>query len=237
MSDATLITFPAAGDKTLPQFLGAQAKELKDVHHELLNEIARAIAERGWIQPVDAVITKLVDQDGLNRDKVTVALNDLVYRRLLLLDDTKARFAGFLGSISFTPTPFRAHLDNGIDVYTYGGMELLAVNSTLLKAVDVFTRCPITNKELKLTIAKEQVVETNIAGISGFMAEWDGTEALSDVAARSPLFADDAAMDTWVAQNPGVKGTELPGDLLLWVGMEAAKQLGALRFKLIGHHG
>ena len=237
MSDTALITFPPAGDKTLAQFLSAQAKELKDTHHELLNEIARAIGERGWIQPIDAVIAKLVEQDGLNRDKLTAAIQDLVYRRLLVLDDTKTRFAGFLGSISFLPTAYRAHLDNGIDVYTYGGMELLAVHSTLLKPVDVFTKCPVTNKELKLTIDKEQVVDTNIAGISGFMAEWDGSESLFDVAARSPLFADDAAMDKWVAQNPTFKGTELPGDLLLWVGMEAAKQLGGLRFKLIGHQG
>jgi len=237
MSDTALITFAPAGDKTLAQFLGAQAKELKDVHHELLNEIARAIAERGWIQPIDAVVNKLVEQDGINRDKLKGAIADLVHRRLLVLDETQTRFAGFLGSISFTPTAYRAHLDNGIDVYTYGGMELLAVNSTLLKRVDVFTRCPITNAELELTIVKEQIVDTNIAGISGFMAEWDGSESLFDVAARSPLFADDAAMEKWVAQNPSIKGTELPGDLLLWVGMEAAKQLGGLRFKLIGHQG
>jgi len=237
MTDTALISFPSAGDKTLALFLAAQAKELKDTHHELLNEIARAITERGWIQPIDAIVEKLVEQDGLKKDNVVAAIGELVHRRLLSLDDSKQRFVGFLGSISFTPTDFRAHLDNGIDVYTYGGMELLAVNSTLLKPVDVFTKCPVTGHDLKLSIAKEQITESNHAGICGFMAEWDGVAPLSQVAASSPLFYDDEAMDKWLALHPDVKGTELPGDLLLWVGMEAAKQLGGLRFKLIGHHG
>jgi len=237
MSHAELITFPPAGDKTLVQFLNAQGAALEDTHHELLNEIARAISERGWVQPVAAIVDKVVDMGGVNRDKVVTALGDLVRRRLLLLDETQTRFAGFLGSISFATTAYRAHLDNGIDVFTYGGMELLAINSTLLRPVKVFARCPVTKKDLELTIANEEVVDTNIAGISGFMAEWNGSESLFAVAARSPLFADDAAMEWWVRQNPNIKGTELPGDLLLWVGMEAAKRLGALRFKLIGHHG
>ncbi len=236
MSETALITFPSAGEKTLIQFYQAQAKELKDAHHELLNEIARGVAERGWIQPVDAVVQRLVDQGGLSKDKLLAAVQDLVHRRLLTLDPSGERFTGMLGSLSFTPTEHRAHLESGVDVYTFGGMELLSVNSTLLKPVDVFTKCPVTGTELRLTIAKEQIVSSNINGISGFMAEWDGTSPLSEVAARSPLFADDAAMEKWLADNKGVKGTELPGDLLLWIGMEAAKELGALRFKLIGHH-
>lgn len=237
MAHAELLTFPSAGDKTLVNYLAAQGAELQDAHHELLNEIARAITERGWIQPIAAIVEKVVDHSGLSRAKVITALVDLVRRRLVHLNEAQTHFAGFLGSISFAPTAYRAHLDNGIDVHTYGGMELLAINSTLLRPVDVFARCPVTKKDLKLTIVNEEVVDTNIGGISGFMSEWNGSESLFAVAARSPLFADDAAMEWWVKQNPNIKGTELPGDLLLWVGMEAAKRLGALRFKLIGHQG
>lgn len=235
MSAAALITFPAAGDNTLTRFLGAQAKELGTTHQEILNEVARAVSERGWVQPADGLVARLVDQAGIARDKLEAAMKDLVFRRLISLDASGQRIVGLLGSVSLDPTPHRAHLHTGIDVYVHGGMELLAVNSMFLRPVDVFTRCPVTGRELKLSIADEAVVRAEPSGISGFMAEWDGVEPLEQVAARSPLFADDAAMDRWVADHPGLAGTELPGDLLLWVGMEAAKSLGGLRFKLIGH--
>jgi hypothetical protein len=237
MSDTALITFPSAGQNTLALFLAAQSQALGDSHHEILNEIARATTERGWVPPPDALIAKLVDHGGLARDKLADALADLVHRRLVTLADGGQAFTAFLGCVSLVPTPHRAHLANGIDLYVHGGLELLAVNSMLLRPVDAFTRCPVTGKELKLTIADEAISKAEPSGISGFMAEWDGFEPLADVAARSPLFADDEAMEKWVAENPAIKGTELPGDLLLWVGMEAAKQLGELRFKLIGHHG
>jgi hypothetical protein len=233
MADTALITFPSAGDKTLAQFLTAQSAELDDAHREVLNEIGRAVAERGWVQARSGMVAKLVDQ-GLNHDKVTVALDDLIRRRLITFDDGGQRITGFLGNISLGQTQHRAHLQGGIDVYVHGGMELLTLNSTLLKPLDAFTRCPVTDTPLKLTIADEAIVDASPSGISGFMAEWDGVASLAAVAARSPLFADDTAMEKWVSQNPDVKGTELPGDLLLWVGMEAAKQLGGLRFKLIG---
>jgi len=237
MSDTALFTVPAAGDKTLATFYTEVAKGLKDVHHELLNEIARAITERGWIQPVDAVAARISDQGGFALDKVKGAIGELVQRRLLTLDEAGQKFTGFLGAISFTPTGHRAHLETGVDVYTHGGMELLSVNSTLLKPVDVFTKCPVSGKEIRLRIDKEQIVDANIAGVSGFLAEWDGSSSLAELAARSPLFASDEELEKWTKDNPGVKGLELPGDLLLWVGMQAAQQLGALRFKLVGHHG
>ena len=91
-------------------------------------------------------------------------------------------------------------------------------------------------REIKLHIANEQIVDTNIQGISGFIAEWDGQTPLASVAGNSPLFASDEDLEKWEKQNPTVKGLGLPGDLLLWVGMQAAQQLGAMRFKLIGHH-
>jgi len=231
-----LFSVPPAGDKTFASFYAEVGRSLKDVHHELLNELARAITERGWIQPVDAIVARLEDSGGFSKDKVRAAIAELQNKRLLTLDDTSARFTGFLGAISFVPTPHRAHLATGVDVYTHGGMELLTVNSTLLKAVDVFTKCPVSGKEIRLRVDKEQIVDSNIAGISGFVAEWDGSAPLEQVAADSPLFASDDDLEQWEKANPHVRGLALPGDLLLWVGMQAAQQLGALRFKLIGHH-
>lgn len=236
MSDTALFSVPAAGDKTLANFYAEVGKGLKDVHHEVLNEIARAVTERGWIQPIDAVAAKLADQGGFAVDKVKAAVAELTTRRLLTLDGSGQNVTSLLGSIVVAPTPHRAHLETGVDVYTNGGMELLAVSSTLLKSCDVFTKCPITGQEIRLRIDKEQIVDTNIAGISGYVAEWDGTSSLAELAANSPLLASDEALENWEKNHAKVKGLALPGDLLLWVGMQAAQQIGALRFKLIGHH-
>lgn len=236
-ADSELITFapvPGAGDKTLLRFLQAQAADLKEAHHELLNDVARAITERGWAQPIDAIITKLVDQAGLHRERLESALGDLVRRRLLTLDDQRQRVVSLLGCFSLARSEHRAHLASGIDVFTFGGADLLTVNSALVQPVDVFTRCPVTGRDLKLVIAEEAVVEASPIGIAGFVADWDGASPLEALSANSPLFASDDAMAEWVAAHPDVKGTELSADLLLWVGMEGAKRLGALRFKLIG---
>lgn len=236
MSDVTRMRFPSAGEKTLASFFEAQGRELKDAHHEVLNEIARALTERGWVLPIEQLVARLVEQSHLQEHKLRAAIEDLVFRHLLTLDATGTRVTGFLGCYSLDHTPHRALLANGIDVHVHGGFELLTVNSTLLKSVDVFSICPMTHTPLRLRIEKEQIVDASPSGISGFMAEWDGVEPLAAVAARSPLFADDDAAAHWHALNPGIRGTELPGDLLLWIGMEAARQLGSVRFRLIGHH-
>jgi len=236
MSNVSLMTFPAAGDRTLARFFEAQGRELRESHHEVLNEIARAMTERGWVLPIDRLLERLVEQSHLAEDKLRAAIHDLMHRHLLTLDPSGARVTGFLGCYSLDHTPHRAHLDNGIDVFVHGGLELLTVNSTLLRSVDVFSICPMTHTRLHLRIEREQIVRTDPSGISGFMAEWDGVEPLAAVAARSPLFAGDEAAARWHALNPGVRGTELSGDLLLWIGMEAARELGSLRFRLIGHH-
>lgn len=236
-ADSELITFPPApgsGDKTLVRFLQAQIADLKEAHHELLNDVARAITERGWVQPIDAILGKLVDQAGLQRDKLEAALGDLVRRRLLTLDAAGQRVVALLGCFSLARSEHRAHLASGIDVFTFGGADLLTVNSALVQPVDVFSRCPVTGRELKLVIADEAVVEASPIGIAGFIADWDGRSPLEALSANSPLFASDEAMAQWVAAHPELKGTELSADLLLWVGMEGAKRLGALRFKLIG---
>jgi len=237
MSDAALFSVPAAGDKTLATFYTEVGKGLKDVHHEVLNEIARALTERGWIQPVDQIAARLADQGVFSVDKIKAALAELVHRRLVTLDASGQGVTSVLGSLSVQPTAHRAHLETGVDVYTFGGMELLAVNSTLLKACDVFTRCPVTGRDIQLRIQNEQIVDSNIAGISGYVAEWDGSSSLAELAASSPLLASDDALEIWEKTHAKVKGLALPGDLLLWVGMQAAQQIGALRFKLVGHQG
>ena len=229
-----LITVPSQGAHTLLRFYEQLVRELKDIHHEVLNELARAITERGWVQPLEAVVQRIVESNSSNADKVRAAVADLVRDRMIDLDETGERFTGFLGGVAFQATPHRAHLESGVDVYTHGGMELLAVGATLLKNVDVFTRCPVTGQELQLTIVKDEIVASNIVGIAGYLAEWDGAAPLSVLAANSPLFASDEALESWESKRPGSRGTALPS-YLLPVAMQEQTKLGALRFKLIGH--
>lgn len=234
MPETSLIRVPQRGDNTLAYYLGELSDVFEEEHRELLNEIARACTERGWVQPVAAMIDKLVDA-GSDRYRLTSALDDLIYRRLVDVDGE--RFTGFLGGIALFPTQHRAQLPSGIAMYAHGGMELLTFESTLLKPVTVQSRCPVTELPLKLVIANEEIIDASPRGIAGFVCDWDGQERLAEVAARSPLFVDNRALDYWISKRPELRGTELPAELLLWMGMEAAKRIGHLRFKLIGHHG
>ena len=236
MADTSLITVPSQGALTIIRFFEQMAKELKEVHYEILNELARAITERGWILPIDAVVQRIAENSSVSADKVTAGIAELARRRLVDLDETGQRFSGFLGGISFQPTPHRAHLETGVDVYTHGAMELLTVSATLLKRVDAFTRCPVTNKDIQLAIANDQITSSNLEGVAGYLAEWDGAAPLALVAANSPLLASDEALESWETKRPGARGMAFPS-FLMPVAMQEAAKLGSLRFMLIGRRG
>ena len=233
MSENNLIEFAAKGEGALIAFFEQMAVEIGDAHHEILNELARALTERGWVQPIDAVVKKLADH--LGDEKVNGALAELERRRLVQLDRGENRFVGILGCVSVARTGHRAHLSSGVDVFTFGGFDQLTLNHTLLKDLDVFTTCANSGQEIHLKIAGDQIVDSNISGIAGFIATWDGKQALEEVAANSNLFASDADLEAWQEKHPEVDGMGLPADLFLWVGMSAALELGGARFKLIGH--
>ncbi len=233
MSETKLIEVPDQAEKTLAAFLKHQADAITEAQHEVLNELARALTERGWVQGVEAVVAKLGEHSS--EDKVRAALADLITRRLVYVDAEASEFVGILGCLSVGRTDHRGHLESGTDVFTFGGMDLLTLPSLLLKEVDAFTQCPVTGKAIQLKLQQGQIAESNVNGIAGFIANWDGKGPLTEVAAHSPLFASDEALETWIAQHPDVKGTELPADLMLWVGMSAAQELAESRFKLIGH--
>ncbi|PKN58481.1 MAG: hypothetical protein CVU56_05645 [Deltaproteobacteria bacterium HGW-Deltaproteobacteria-14] len=227
------IEFAAAGEGTLIAFFEQMASEVGDAHHEILNELARALTERGWVQPIDQIVKKLAEH--LGEDKVNGALAELERRRLVKLARGDNRFVGILGCLSVGRTIHRAHLSTGVDVFTFGGFDQLTLNHTLLKDLDVFTTCANSGQEIHLKIAGDQIVDSNINGIAGFIANWDGKQALEEVAANSNLFASDADLEAWQEKHPEVDGMGLPADLFLWVGMSAAQELGGARFKLIGH--
>lgn len=235
MSETSLIEFPDQGERTLTAYLAETAGQLSDRHREVLNELARALTERGWLQDVDRVVAKLGELSG--EGPVRAALRELEARRLVVIDHAANKFVGLLGCLSVASTEHRGHLSSGIDVFTYGGMDLLTLNAALLRSLDLFTRCPVSGQDIQLKVEDGQIVASNSPGVAGFLASWDGKAPLEEVARSSPLFADDEAMGAWVRANPGVAGTEIPGDLMLWVGMSAATDLGNARFRLIGHEG
>ena len=115
MPEPSLIRVPQRGDNTLAYYLTELSDVFEDEHRELMNEIARACTERGWVQPVAAMIDKLVDA-GSNRDRLSSALEDLVYRRLVDVDPSGERFTGFLGGLALFPTQHRAQLPSGISL-------------------------------------------------------------------------------------------------------------------------
>ncbi|TNF24269.1 MAG: hypothetical protein EP329_25255 [Deltaproteobacteria bacterium] len=234
MSENTsLIEFASKGEGTLVAFFEQMASDIGDAQHEILNELARAMTERGWVQPVDAVVKKL--SEHTSEEKVQAALAELEHRRLVKINRAENRFESLLGTLSVTRTAHRGHLSSGVDVFTFGGFDQLTLNHTLLKDVDVFTTCANSGQEIRLKIAGDQIVESNISGVAGFLATWDGKQPLEEVAANSNLFASDADLEAWQEKHPDIDGMGLPGDLFLWVGMSAAQELGGARFKLIGH--
>lgn len=226
------LTFPAQGEQTQVAFYQQMASDLGDAHRELLDEVRRALSERGWVQPIDQIVDKLADH--VDRAALSAAVDDLVHRRLITLDRPSNTVTGAFGCLSTARTDHRAHLATGVDVFTYGGFDLLSLRDTLGKDLDAFTVCPQTGEALELTIAGDQIVASSVNGIAGFLATWDGQRPLADLARDSPLFASDDALEAWQAARPDLDGMALPADLLLWVGMSGAQALGAARFKLFG---
>jgi len=237
MSNQALIEVPDDGDRTLAEFYDRASAELHDLHFEILTWLSRAVTDRGWLESVERVTERLADSGLGTAAEVGAAIAELQHRRLLSIDQSGAKFTGLLGAISLAPTKHRAHLDNGIDIHTFGGMDLLTLHAMLHKPLDLHTVCPVSGRAVTMRVADSRVVTASPAGVAGFWSFWDGSRPLAEVAAHSPLFADDEALAAWEKAHPSLKGLALPADLLLWVGLEAAAELGALRFKLIGYSG
>jgi len=232
MSESTLIEVPDQDERTQVAYLERMAGEIGDAHRGALNAMARGLVLRGGVPPLDELVKALAE--GSSPAAVEEALSELERRRLIRLDRTANRVAAMLGFISLEGTPHRGHLASGVDVFTFGGLDLLTLRSVTLRDVEAFTVCGHSGAELRLRIEQGQIVDANVNGIAGFLANWDGRAPLEEVAKRSPLFASDEDLAAWVAAHPNVKGTELPADLLLWLGLSACEELGAARFALVG---
>ena len=229
----SLATIDPRGESTLIDFYSQQSTELDRVARNVLNFLARSLMERGWLPSVDNMIEQLSDE--YPAQLLPDVLADLKRRRLLKTDFGGKRVTDFLGGISLTQTPHRAEIDPGSGnfLYTYGGLELLAIGPIFGKPVECMTKCGHTGKSITLTVRDEQIVDASPVGIAGFASNWDGKGPIASVAKNSPLFADDQALEAWTSENAHLDGLPLSADLLLFVGMGMMQASGDARHKCI----
>jgi hypothetical protein len=228
----SLIEHPAEGEGTLISFYSTMAQEVGTGGREVLNHIAQALLERGWLPTVDALIEQLSE---IRKEEQTRAiLDDLIHRRLVTLDDSGTKVCTFLGSISVDKTPHHARLDSGTDLYFLGAIELLAAGPLFGVKIDATTVCAQTGKPITLSLEDDVISAASPSGLAGFQASWDGKASLETVYEHSNLFVDDEALDAWVSEHEAVDGLPLSGDLLLFIGMGMAQETGNARYKMIG---
>jgi hypothetical protein len=230
-----LYTEEPKGEGTLLAFYQRMARELDEASRDILNHLVRSLIERGWLPSVQHLLEQMADH-GTNPDKAKRALGNLGLRRLLQVDPQGQRITGLLTTLSMARTEHRGHLKSGVDVYTHGGVDLLALGPMLATQVECFTRCGQCRADLKLRVEGEQIAGASPSGIAGFQANWDGHSPIhSAVTEQSPLFCSDTCLETWTSTHAAVDGLPLSGDLLLFVGMGMAQETGHARFQMFGH--
>lgn len=232
MADFPLIHVPPAGERTLLDFWKGLDGQLSDPTRLLLNVLARSLAERGWLPAPQKVLSQLVE-GGENIQALAKSMADLLRLRLVEMAPDRKSFTGFLGSISIATTAHRAHLESGVNLFCWGGLNLLGLNAALARPVDAFSSCPVCQTAITLRMEDEAVVELNPSGAAAFQAEWDGSEPIADVGARSPLFCSDVCLNAWIEAQGDPPGMPIPADLLLLIGTGLANALGEARFALI----
>jgi hypothetical protein len=221
---------------TLIAFYRRMAAEIGPDSRLVLNHLMRALTERGWLPAVEEVITGLAER-GESAAAAQTAIADLVYRRLVDVSADGARITGLLGAISLARTPHRGHLDNSVDVFVRGGLDLLSLNAILVRGVDGTTACGRCEAQVSFRMEEEAVVAVSPHGAAGFQATWNGSDDLADVSRNSPLFCSNTCLSTWIDEHPEVDGLPMAADLLLHIGGMMAVESGNARFALFGIEG
>lgn len=232
MPDFPYIQVPPSGERTLIDFLERLEGELSEPARHLLNVLARSLAERGWLPAPQKVLTQLVE-GGEDLQTLARGMADLLRYRLVELGPDRKAITGFLGAISIARTPHRAHLESGVNLFCYGGFELLGLSAALARPVDGFSACGRCDAPITFRVEDDTVVALTPSGVAAFHAEWDGSAPLKDVSVRSPLFCSDDCLNHWVEAHEDPPGMPVPADLLLLIGTGLATALGEARFALI----
>ena len=232
----TLATIGAQGEGTIIAFYKTMASELGGPSRHVLNLLARALAERGWLTTVPALIAQEVES-GETEAHVRAADEDLVRRRLLELDAAGERIVGLLGSVSVARTPHRGHLANGVDIFTHGGADLLALNTLFQRPVDAFTSCGQCQADVSFRMEDGAIVSLAPTGAAGYQANWDGSSPLADTSSASPMLCSDACLAAWQETHPDCDGLPLASDTLLFIGTMMANEAGGARFTMVSVDG
>lgn len=227
-----LATIDADGEGTLIAFYKAMAADLGEASGHVLNVLARALAERGWLMTVPALVDQEVE-GGETEAHVRQAVDDLVLRRLLEVDVAGERIVGLFGCISIARTAHRGHLANGVDIFVRGGADLLALNSLFQRPVDAFTSCGQCRADVSFRMEDGAIVSIAPTGIAGFQANWDGQGPLAAASEASPMLCSDTCLAAWQEAHPDVDGLPLASDTLLFIGTMMANEAGGARFAMV----
>lgn len=234
MSDLSFVVEPDRGDGTLISFFKRASEELSGAARDTMNTLVRGAADRGWLQPIDGFVEKMVEE-GDAEPKIRGAIDELKRWRLLeVADDGKV--TTLLGGMSTVRTPHRAALPEDVQIFARGGLELLSFGALLCREVEGYTRCPACDAEITVCLNPEGLTEVSPEGIAGYQTAWDGTSSLEDVYATSPLLCSDACLEKWQEDTNPPEGIPLGADVMLFIGAPMAAEMGDARFNIIARH-
>ena len=214
---AQLITISPVGEMTLIGFFKQMANELSADERLVLNHLMRGLSERGWLPSLADLITAM-ETRGESVEATQGAIESLVFKRLITLDASREHITAVLGTVSGTRTHHRGHLDGGVNVFAFGGFELMSLHSLLLRTVDGSSPCGRCHTPVTFKMEGGTVVELQPNGAAAFQTNWEGTSPLAQVCETSPLFCSNSCLDQWSEEHPDLDGLPIPSDLLLHVG-------------------
>ena len=221
---------------TLIHFYKAMASEMSVDEKVVLNHLMRGLSERGWLPSVSDLMTGL-EARGESTEAARGALDALITRRLITLDESESAIACILGAITAKRTAHRGHLEGGVNVFTHGGFELLCLHTIFVRPIDGATTCPQCEAKITFRMSDGAISALSPNGAAAFQANWDGTSGLRELSEHSPLFCSNACMSTWSDARPELDGLPVSSDLLLHVGVMVAGESGASRFAMFGLDG
>ena len=97
----------------LSRYVEALGHDLSSPSRHVVNHCMRATTDRGWLTRLEEFYERLVEQ-GDTWQAPERAVNDFVYRRLLVLTRDGDRFTSLLGASSIRRTPYRVAVDTGV---------------------------------------------------------------------------------------------------------------------------
>jgi hypothetical protein len=230
---AQLITASPAGEMTLIGFYKEIAEKLSADERLVLNHLMRGLSERGWLPSLGDLLTGL-EARGESLAATEETIQALVFKRLLTLNESGENITAILGTLSGARTPHRGHLDGGVNVFTFGGFELLSLHTLFVRGVDGSSTCGHCGDPISFKMEDGAIVDIRPNGAAAFQTNWEGTSPLEQICDSSPLFCSNTCLSRWCEAHPELDGLPISSDLLLHVGAMFASESGSARFAMFG---